>query len=155
MSAHLRGLESEFGESSNAIRSELNRLEDAGLLESTFQGNRKLFTANRKHPLFSDLHSILLKYTGIDNIVSRVIDNLGDVNEVYLVGDLGKGLDSPIIDLIFIGDLNREYLLELTTKVEKEINKRIRYILFDKAEFERSKNEILNGFHLLLWSEKK
>jgi len=30
--AHLRGLESEFGESSNGIRLELNRFEDAGLL---------------------------------------------------------------------------------------------------------------------------
>jgi len=32
--AHLRGLESEFGESTNAIRVELNRFEGAGLLHS-------------------------------------------------------------------------------------------------------------------------
>ena len=39
--AHLRGLESEFGESSNAIRLELNRFEDAGLLHSLRDGNKK------------------------------------------------------------------------------------------------------------------
>jgi hypothetical protein len=42
-SAHLRGLESEFGESSNAIRLELNRLEGADMLHSELRGNRKLF----------------------------------------------------------------------------------------------------------------
>jgi hypothetical protein len=41
-SAHLRGLESEFGESSNAIRVELNRFEDAGLLNSFPDGNKKI-----------------------------------------------------------------------------------------------------------------
>ena len=38
--AHLRGLESEFGESTNAIRLELNRFEEAGLLHSLRDGNK-------------------------------------------------------------------------------------------------------------------
>ena len=45
--AHLRGLESEFGESSNAIRLELNRFEAAGLLYSLREGNKKVFQANQ------------------------------------------------------------------------------------------------------------
>lgn len=48
--AYLRNLASEFGESSNAIRVELNRLEEAGLLESSLAGNRKYYQANTKHP---------------------------------------------------------------------------------------------------------
>ena len=39
-SSYLRGLESEFGESTNAIRIELNKLEDAGLLSSNLEGNK-------------------------------------------------------------------------------------------------------------------
>ncbi|NSW95458.1 MAG: ArsR family transcriptional regulator, partial [Bacteroidales bacterium] len=46
--AHLRGLESEFGESSNAIRVELNRFEEAGLLNSLRDGNKKLYQANSR-----------------------------------------------------------------------------------------------------------
>ncbi len=49
--AHLRGLESEFGESSNGIRIELNRFEEAGLLHSLRDGNKKVYQANSGHPL--------------------------------------------------------------------------------------------------------
>jgi hypothetical protein len=59
--AYLRGLESEFGDSTNGIRIELNRLEQAGLLVSAKEGNKKLYQANRKHPLFKDIHSLIMK----------------------------------------------------------------------------------------------
>ena len=76
--AHLRGLESEFGESSNAIRVELNRFEDAGLLHSLRDGNKKIYQANSKHPLFKDIHSIIMKETGIDRVIEKVIHRLGN-----------------------------------------------------------------------------
>ncbi len=150
-SAHLRGLEAEFGESSNAIRLELNKLEAAGLLKSETKGNRKLFGANVRHPLFSDIHSILLKYTGIDQIIERVVRKLGDLEEVYLVGDLGKGMDSPIIDLVFVGEIDKNFLLEMVTRAEGFIQKKIRYVQFDRKEFEENKSYLLDASSLLLW----
>ena len=63
--SYLRGLEEEFGESSNSIRLELNKFEKAGLLDSRSKGNKKLFRANTKHPLFPDIHSLLLKHIGL------------------------------------------------------------------------------------------
>jgi len=41
--AYLRSLEPEFGESTNAIRQELNRFEEAGLLVSASEGNKKIY----------------------------------------------------------------------------------------------------------------
>lgn len=131
-SSYLRGLESEFGESSNAIRMELNRFERANLLTSDTRGNRKYFRANRDHPLFNDLHNLLLKHIGIDQVIDRVVNKLGDIQEVYLVGDFAKGSDSKIIDLIFVGKtIDREYLARLADKCEKLINRKIKYIVFD------------------------
>ncbi len=48
--AHLRGLETEFGESSNSIRVELNRFEEAGMLNSIRDGNKKVYQANVNTP---------------------------------------------------------------------------------------------------------
>jgi predicted transcriptional regulator len=70
---YLRGLSTEFGESTNSIRIELNRLEEAGLLESDSNGNKKIFHANTKHPLFPDIQSIVRKYTGIDEVIEKVV----------------------------------------------------------------------------------
>ncbi|MBI9033185.1 MAG: ArsR family transcriptional regulator [Bacteroidales bacterium] len=136
--SYLRNLESEFGESSNAIRQELNKFEVAGLLKGEYVGNKKLFQANTNHPLFSDIHSILLKHVGLDKIIDRVITDLGNVKKVYLAGKIARGLDSSVIDLILIGEeINRTYLIELIEKVEKLISRKIRYLVFTEQEFRK------------------
>ncbi|MDD4374256.1 MAG: hypothetical protein PHG67_10090 [Bacteroidales bacterium] len=73
----LRGLAVEFNESTNSIRLELNKLEEARLLESQFEGPRKVFRANARHPLFPDIQSIVRKYIGIEDIIQSVILHLG------------------------------------------------------------------------------
>ena len=152
--AYLRNLESEFGESSNAIRLELNKLEEAGMLSSFSEGNKKMFQANSKHPLFGDIHSILMKYIGLDQIVEKIASNLGDLDEVYLSGDFAKGLDSSIIDLIFIGNnINKSYLMELVDKSEKLVKRKIRYIIYSRSEL--NIEAISNKAILLLWSNEK
>ena len=153
-SAYLRNLESEFGESTNAIRGELNRFEEAGLLTSNISGNKKLFRANTRHPLFSDIQRILIKYVGLDQIIDEVVEKLGDVKEVYLAGELSKGNDSPIIDLIFIGELNKKYLLRLIEKAEEMVHKKIRYIIYSQQEVLTNELGTNNHNHLLLWTNK-
>jgi hypothetical protein len=152
---YLRGLESEFGDSTNSIRIELNKLEAAGLLESSISGNKKLFNANTKHPLFPEINSILMKFTGLDQLFVRVINQLGDINEVYLIGDLGRGVDSELIDLVFVGNVNRDFLNVLIEKAEKHIKKKIRYVLFSIDEFKEKKHLIITDKDLLLWKHDK
>ncbi len=135
--SYLRGLESEFGESSNAIRLELNRFEKAGMLQSFSEGNKKMFQANTNHPLFEQIHAILLKHIGIDKIVDDVVERLGDVHSVYLVGDLAKGKESKVIDLLFVGKLDKSYLVKLIDKVEKLISRKVKYLIYSLVEFER------------------
>lgn len=150
--SYLRGLESEFGESSNAIRLELNRLEKAGMLSSSAEGNKKIFQANKKHPLFKEVHNIVLKHIGFDKIIENVVERLGDVEKVFVSGAFAKGLDSTIIDLVFIGQVNKSYLIELIDKVEKLISRKVRYVIFDKEE----EHLIESNMHpLLLWSNEK
>lgn len=147
-SSYLRNLETEFGESTNSIRLELNKFEEAGLLKTSTHGNKKVFKANTKHPMFSDIQNILMKYTGIDKIVEQVISRLGNVEMVYIVGDLAKGIDSPIIDLILVGDIDKNYLLNLAEKAEKLINKKIRFVIFGSTEFKLQRSRLLEQPHI-------
>lgn len=132
--AHLRGLEAEFGESSNAIRIELNRFEEAGLLNSTREGNRKLFKANKKHPLFEDIHNIILKETGLNQIVEKVVQRLGELDGIYLVGDFARGVDSQMIDLIFTGSkIDSDYLARKVSQAEEIVHRKINYVFVHRA----------------------
>ena len=149
----MRGLEAEFGESSNAIRVELNKLEDAGLLNSYAQGNRKYFQANAHHPLYSDINNILLKYTGLDRVVEAVVHKLGDLDRAYVVGKLAKGLRSDIIDLVFVGDIDKAYLLSLVERVENALKKKVKYVTYSLSEFDEKLLVTNHTDFLLLWSK--
>lgn len=128
--SYLRDLEAEFDESTNAIRQELNRFEEAGMLQSEIEGNKKIFFANTKHPLFCDIHNILLKYTGINKVVENVLEQLGGLSQAWLIGDFAKGKDSPVIDLVLVGDnLNMEALLGYVTKAEQLSGRKIRHLV--------------------------
>lgn len=153
-SSYLRSLEGEFEESANAIRIELIRFEKAGLLKSWYQGNKKLFRANTEHPLFTNLNSLILKHVGFDQVIVNVIEKIGDIKSVFIIGSFAKGIDNKIMDLIFVGeDIDRNYLSELVLKVEKIIERKIRYLIFSLKEFESYKKDHKGIEPLLLWKE--
>ena len=134
--SYLRNLASEFDESSNSIRVELNKLEEAGLLESEAEGNRRYFQANRFHPLFSDINSIVRKYIGLDHIIDSVIVKLGTIEQVFLIGPIVKGVDQGVLKMAIVGrDINAEYLKKLSLKAEEIINKKINYMCFEPEGF--------------------
>ncbi len=151
--AYLRSLESEFGESTNAIRLELNRLENAGMLSSFLSGNKKMFKANTKHPLFNEVHKIVLKTIGLDHVIENVIKRLGKVEKVFLVGDFAQGLDSSIIDLILIGDIDKNYLIQLVDKAEELVKRKIRYLIYKPEEFNELEYNMTQPQPLLLWQK--
>ena len=151
--AHLRGLESEFGESSNAIRIELNRFEEAGLLHSLRDGNKKVFQANANHPLFSDIHNIIMKELGIDRVIEKVIHRIGSLKCVYLTGDFARGKDSPVIDLILVGeDIDREYLARKIMQAEELVGRKVSYVVLHPDEADSHLLKLKKSDLLPLWN---
>ncbi len=150
--SYLRDLETEFGESSNAIRVELNRLEGAGLLNSRKQGNKKIFQANREHPLFGSIHELLLKHTGIDHIIDKVVNGLGGLQQAYVISSFARGRDNPVIDLLLVGEaIDKSYLVRLADKAEGIIGRHIRYVIIRPEETEAFLK--IHPEALLLWED--
>ncbi|WP_409029148.1 ArsR family transcriptional regulator [Gracilimonas sediminicola] len=131
-SAYLRGLAQEFDESTNSVRVELNRFEEAGLIAGHKEGNKKVYKVNTKFPMFGELQKIAFKHFGIDQIIEQVVKKLGDVNAVYLTGDLARGLDSSIVDVTIIGkNIDSTYLTQLVAKAEDLIGRKIRTLVYE------------------------
>jgi hypothetical protein len=154
--AHLRGLESEFEESTNSIRIELNRFEEAGLLSSLRDGNKKIYQANPSHPLYSDIHNLILKETGIDRVIEKVIHRMGDPLAVYLTGDFAHGKDSPVIELILVGaEINREYLARKVVQAEDLVGRKVSYIVLEQDEAGEYLERFNSSDLLPLWNTQK
>jgi len=153
-SAYLKELAKEFGESSNAVRLELNRFEKAGLLSSETSGNKKLFRANIGHPLFMDIHNIISKTIGIDQIVDEVVAKLGDVEEAYITGDFAIGKNGKTIDILLIGTgINKNFLHVLIEKAESLINLKIRYLILSPIEARAHLGDGTGA--MLIWKNEK
>jgi hypothetical protein len=158
VSAHLRGLADEFGESTNAVRVELNRLCAAGFLRSAPTdggGRKKSYSANRAHPLFPELQRIVRKVLGIDQLVDGVVERLGNVKLALITGDYAHGIDSGIIDLALVGDVDKQYLGALVEKVETLIARKVRALVLSPDEYERLLGTLRPEESLFLWGDKE
>ncbi len=131
---YLNGLATEFKESTNSIRKELNHLSKAGYLERYKDDNKVGYKANIKHPLFEILQKVVYKHLGLEDIVEHVLEQIGDVEEIHLIGDYAKGLDSGKIEIMLIGnDLNDNYISSLEKKVERIIERKVEFYIANKA----------------------
>ena len=125
---YLRGLATEMHENTNSIRKELNNLSDAGFIIRKEQESKVIYKANKQHPFFSLLQQIVRKHIGLDDIIESIVDRIGTINRVFLIGDYAKGIDSGQIDVVIEGDVvDEKYLAQLKPKIEKEIRKTITF----------------------------
>ena len=140
-SGYLRQLAKEFGESTNAIRVELNKLSDARILNSEFEGRNKLFCANPDHPLFSDIRNIVMKSTGIDKVLSDIINKIGNLQLAFVRGDYAAGHDSGLIDLVLVGtNINEQEIERVRKKTEVLIQRKISILILNPSEYKNLAN---------------
>ena len=152
--AYLRGLAEEFGASTSQVRDELQNLSDAGLLESRKDGRQMNYQANQKHPLFPELQSMVRKSLGMDQILESILERLGNLKKAYLIDDYAQGKDTGLIDLLLVGDIERESLEDLVIKTEKYIGRKIRTLVLTTAEFENMDAVFKAKPRLLLWDSE-
>ncbi len=130
---YLNSLANEFGESTNSVRKELNNLCSAGFLLKESKNNKIIYKANHKHPLFDSIQNIIRKHLGIEKIIETVYDRIGTFRKVVLIGDYAKGIDSGLIEILIVGnEINTKYLHELSPKIEKIINRKVRFFVSDQ-----------------------
>jgi hypothetical protein len=153
--AYLRELAAEFGESTNAIRVELNRLSDAKLLQSTNLGRKVIYRANINHNLFRDIQSVVRKYVGLDRLVEDVVNRLGSIDSAYVIGDYARGIDSGLIDVVFIGTVDWDALEKFVLKTSNIINRKIRPLVLDSEEFEKLRVRLDIDHALPIWNKEK
>ena len=141
---YLNGLANEMGESTNSIRKELNHLYNAGYLNKIKKNNKVEYNVNSLHPLYDTLRKVVLKHLGLEDIVETVLERMGNVKQIILVGDYAKGNDSGIIEVFLIGkELNMDYIAQLEDKIEDLIGRKVSFYLASKFLADRGEHIVL------------
>ena len=137
---HVREIERRSGLNISTVRQELEKLERLDLVIARRDGNRLYYRANRDHPLFSDIHNLVVKTSGLVDILREAVDKEG-VKIAFVFGSIaGNQADAGSdVDLMVIGDVGLRtlsgWLTGVSDKIEREINPHV----LSEEEFARKK----------------
>ncbi len=131
-----------IGEHYSAVWKELVKLEKIGILSSQKNGNSKEYQINKKCPIVDELRSIVLKTDGMGSVLKNKLEDLNNVQEAFIFGSFASGEadERSDVDLMIIGEVNLDKLSPTISKLEKEINRPINYIIYSEDEWKTKEN---------------
>lgn len=135
---YVRELTRMINEEINAVRRELDRLLECGLIKSEQRGNRLYYSLNKRYLFFQELQQIVAKSTGLGRKLRRLRRKLGTIDYAMFSGRFIRGL-KPIrdeVDILIIGDVVLSELEALMKEEQTRINRELNYAVFSLEEFE-------------------
>lgn len=88
------------GSGTGAVQRELTRLEAGGLVTISRIGNQKHFQANPAAPIFEELRALILKTSGLADVMrSALVPLATDIEAAFVCGPLAKGEDATRSDV--------------------------------------------------------
>lgn len=139
-----------------AIQRETHRLCAIGLLIEMVSGNRNYYSLNKNHPIRNELKNIILKSSGIIDVLSGHLSEDKDISLAFIYGSYAKDKEGLLsdIDLFVIGDISSRKLSSILNKEKLSLNREINFNLYSKEEFLR-KLKAGNHFINSVLKEKK
>lgn len=142
---HLSELRRLTGLGSASLQRELNRLTDAGLVQSERVGNLRRFQANPQSPVYSELVALTRKTVGMEPLLREALLPLFPrLKSAWIFGSVAKQIDTAQsdIDIMLIGEnlLLTDILMHLTP-LESQLGRKINPTCYSPADFERRRAE--------------
>jgi predicted nucleotidyltransferase len=138
------------------IQQELKKLVSMNLLKRTRDGNRVYYEANIFYPLYPELHRIVLKTTGLTDLLKKALEGNEKIRIAFIYGSIATGMEKAEsdVDLMIIGDVGLRRLSTLLSVVPDQIGREINPHTLSSEEFIRKKAEG-NHFLTTVLSEQK
>jgi predicted nucleotidyltransferase len=140
---HLREIERQSGLAVGTVRQELERLTSLGLVQKTADGNRRLYAASREHPLYPDIRNLVLKTSGLADILHEALAGDKGIQIAFVFGSVARGEEQAHsdIDLMVIGSVGLRALTRRLSGVADQLGREINPHILGVDEFRRRKKE--------------
>jgi hypothetical protein len=136
---HVRGVVREIKEEINAVRRELDRFENAGILKKESRGNRLYYWVRQDYPFYGDLVSMVAKTSGLGAEIIANRSKIGKINFVMFSGRFVRRKDQKkedSVDILVVGDIVLPELAAVIRKEETKRGKEINYTVMSKEELD-------------------
>ena len=134
--AHVREIARRSECSEASLRQEMRKLKRLGLVDARRSGNRVYFRANLNHPLYHDIHQLVIKTVGLVDILSEAIAK-ADIFVAFVFGSIAqaKEVAHSDVDLMVIGRIGFRKLTSLLSGVSGKIGREINPHVMTKDEY--------------------
>jgi DNA-binding transcriptional ArsR family regulator len=135
---HVRELERQSGLSVSTVRQELRRLAGLGLVEARKDGNRTCYRANTQHPLYVDIRSLVLKTSGLADVLRQSLQHAG-IQVAFVFGSLASGVEQARsdVDLMIIGAASLRKVSPVLSGAAAQLGREINPHVMTPDEFAR------------------
>jgi len=135
---HLRALERGSGLSAPTIRQELLKLMKRELVRVRKDSNRHYYSANVDHPLYREIRSLVLKTSGLAEIIKKNLSHKG-VEIAFVFGSIATNSDaaSSDIDLMVIGDTSLRKIVGWLSGAAEQVGREINPHVMTVDEFKK------------------
>ncbi len=138
-SYHLSELRRLTSLGSASLQRELNRLADAGLVNSERVGNLRRFQANPQSPVYQELTSLVRKTLGVVPLLRQALQPLaGRLSKAFIYGSVARQNDTADsdVDLLLVGEnLSLNEILNLLLPLEAQLGRKINPNCYTPAEY--------------------
>jgi len=138
--SHLREIARRSRLALGTVQQELARLVKSGLVNCRRDGNRVCYRANRNSPVYPDIRNLVLKTTGLANVLRRALQQ-PDVQVVFVFGSVASETAGPEsdIDLMVIGDIGLRRVAILLSGMAAKLGREINPHVLTAEEFGKRK----------------
>ena len=138
---HLRELVRRSGLTLGTLQAEVQKLLETGLLRDRPDGNRRYFRANADHPAFADLRQLVLKTSGLHDVLAQSLADLATVRVAVIFGSFAAGTAQPDsdVDLLVIGDIGLRKLAPHLRNAADQLGREINPIVMTPSAFARDR----------------
>ena len=135
---HMRELERRSGLALGTVQQELKKLEGMELLVARKDGNRVYYSANTSHPLYQDIHSLVLKTSGLVEVLRDALSREGVV-AAFVFGSVARGEEGAggDVDVMVVGDVGLKAVSAWLNGVSEKLGREVNPHVLEKAEFKR------------------
>jgi len=125
------------------IRRELINLEKNSIFKREKSGNQVFYFLNRKSPIYSDIRNIISKTIGIENQIRESLSGISGIKKAFIFGSFADGTQDTLsdIDIIIMGDIDEDVLIEKISRLENKFEREINYHIYSEKEFRERRNE--------------
>ena len=138
---HVREIARQSQLADGTVRQELKKLSRIGLVESRLAGNRTYYHANIQHPLYSEIHSIVLKTNGLVDVLREPLTH-PMIRIAFVFGSIAGGKEKAHsdVDLMIIGTIGLRRLSKLLSGIADRLGREVNpHVLTPEELLERRK----------------